>query len=61
MYELTTAEVREAICILRDLPRNRGQTPILTIKEQNALRKAALLYRKIQKRHDKNRTNTQGG
>lgn len=61
MYELTTAEVREAIRILRDLPRNRGQTPILTIKEQNALRKAALLYRKILKRHDKNRTNTQGG
>lgn len=49
MYELKKWEVDQVVRILRDLNRCRGQT----MKEQNALRNAKLLYKKIIKRHDK--------
>lgn len=56
MYELKAYEVAQVVRILRDLEQCRGQT----VKQQNALRKAKLLYKKIMKRHDKNRADTQG-
>ena len=55
-YELKKWEVVQIVRILRDLEYCRGQT----VRGQNALRNAKLLYKKILKRHDKNRTDTQG-
>jgi hypothetical protein len=54
------AEVREALRILRTLSRIRGHT-LLTAREWDALRRGRLLLKKINKRHDKDRTDTQGG
>lgn len=56
---ITDAEVREALRILRTLSRIRGHT-LLTAREWDALRRGRLL-KKINKRHDKDRTDTQGG
>lgn len=50
---ITDAEAREALRI-------RGHT-LLTAKELDALRRGRLLLKKINKRHDKDRTDTQGG
>lgn len=49
MKTVTIAEYEyDAIVrILAALPRCRGQTIVLTTKEQNALRKAALLHKKL--------------
>lgn len=53
--------VREyALRILRTLSRIRGHT-LLTAREWDALRRGRLLLKKINKRHDKDRTDTQGG
>jgi len=57
MYELKKWEVDQVVRILRDLEQCRGQT----VKEQNALRNAKLLYKKIIKRHDKDRRDKKGG
>jgi hypothetical protein len=57
---ITDAEAREALRILRVLSRIRGHT-LLTAKELDALRRGRLLLKKINKRHDKDRTDTQGG
>ena len=57
MYELKKWEVDQVVRILRDLEQCRGQT----MKEQNALRNAKLLYKKIIKRHDKDRRDKKGG
>lgn len=57
MYELKKYEVDQVVRILRDLEQCRGQT----VKEQNALRNAKLLYKKIIKRHDKDRRDKKGG
>lgn len=57
---ITDAEVREALRILRTLSRIRGHT-LLTAREWDALRRGRLLLKKINKRHDKDRTDTQGG
>lgn len=57
MYELKKWEVDQVVRILRDLNQCRGQT----MKEQNALRNAKLLYKKIIKRHDKDRRDKKGG
>ena len=57
MYELKKWEVDQVVRILRDLEQCRGQT----VKEQNALRNAKLLYKKIIKRHDKDRRDQKGG
>ncbi len=55
---ITDAEAREALRILRVLSRIRGHT-LLTAKELDALRRGRLLLKKINKRHDKDRTDTQ--
>lgn len=57
MYELKKYEVDQVVRIIRDLEQCRGQT----MKEQNALRNAKLLYKKIIKRHDKDRRDKKGG
>lgn len=57
MYELKTWEVEQVVRILRDLEQCRGET----VKGQNALRNAKLLYKKIIKRHDKDRRDKKGG
>lgn len=57
MYEMKAYEVAQVVRILRDLEQCRGQT----VKQQNALRKAKLLYKKITKRHDKDRRDQKGG
>lgn len=57
MYELKTWEVEQVVRILRDLEQCRGKT----VKEQNALRNAKLLYKKITKRHDKDRRDQKRG
>ena len=57
---ITDAEVREALRILRVLSRIRGHT-LLTAKEWDALRRGRLLLKKINKRHETDRTDTQGG
>jgi len=57
MYELKTWEVEQVVRILRDLEQCRGET----VKEQNVLRNAKLLYKKITKRHDKNRRDQKRG
>ena len=57
MYELKKWEVDQVVRILRDLNQCRDQT----MKEQNALRNAKLLYKKIIKRHDKDRRDKKGG
>lgn len=57
MYELKKWEVDQVVRILRDLEQCRGQT----VKEQNALRNGKLLYKKIIKRHDKDRRDKKGG
>lgn len=57
MYELKKWELDQVVRILRDLEQCRGQT----VKEQNALRNAKLLYKKIIKRHDKDRRDKKGG
>lgn len=57
---ITDAEVREALRILRTLSRIRGHT-LLTARELDVLRRGRLLLKKIDKRHDKDRTDTQGG
>lgn len=57
MYELKKWEVDQVVRILRDLEQCRGQT----VKEHNALRNAKLLYKKIIKRHDKDRRDKKGG
>lgn len=57
MYELKKWDVDQVVRILRDLEQCRGQT----MKEQNALRNARLLYKKIIKRHDKDRRDKKGG
>lgn len=58
---ITDAEAREALRILRVLSRIlRGHT-LQTAKEWDALRRGRLLLKKINKRHDKDRTDTQGG
>ncbi len=57
MYELKKWEVDQVVRILRDLEQCRGQA----MKEQNALRNARLLYKKIIKRHDKDRRDKKGG
>lgn len=56
MYELKAYEVAQVVRILRDLEQCRAQT----VKQQNALRKAKLLYKKITKRYDKNRRDQKG-
>lgn len=57
MYELKTWEVEQVVRILRELEQCRGET----VKGQNALRKAKLLYKKIIKRHDKDGRDQKGG
>lgn len=57
MYELKTWEVEQVVRILRDLEQCRGET----VKGHNALRNAKLLYKKITKRHDKDRRDQKGG
>lgn len=57
MYELKEWEVAQVVRIFRDLEQCRGQTT----KQQDALRKAKLLYKKITKRNDKDRRNQKGG
>jgi len=57
MYELKEWEVEQVVRILRDLEQCRGQTT----KQQDALRKAKLLYKKIIKRHDKDGRDQKGG
>jgi hypothetical protein len=57
MYELKKSEVEQVMRILRNLDQCRGQT----VKGQNALRNAKLLYKKITKRHDKDRRDQRGG
>lgn len=56
MYELKEWEIAQVVRIFRDLEQCRGHS----VKEQNALRNAKLLYRKIIKRHDKTRTDQKG-
>lgn len=56
---ITDAEAREALRILRTLSRILGHT-LLTARELDALRRGRLLLKKINKRHDKDRTDTQG-
>lgn len=57
MYELKEWEVAQVVRIFRDLEQCRGQTT----KQQDALRKAKLLYKKITKRNDKDQRNQKGG
>lgn len=57
MYELKEWEIAQVVRILRDLDQCRGQT----VKGQNALRNAKLVYKKIMKRHDKDRRDQKGG
>lgn len=57
MYELKEWEVVQVVRIFRDLEQCRGET----VKGQNALRNAKLLYKKITKRHDKDRRDQKGG
>lgn len=57
MYELKEWEIAQVVRILRDLDQCRGQT----VKGQNALRNAKLLYKKIMKRHDEDRRDQKGG
>lgn len=54
----TDAEEREVVRILRCLVRIRGRTLPLTNKERNALRRARLILKRYDKRHDKNRADT---
>lgn len=57
---ITDAERFPRLRILRVLSRIRGHT-LLTAREWDALRRGRLLLKKINKRHDKDRTDTQGG
>ena len=54
MIEISNSDLKQILCILRNLPKQRGATiGPLSAREQNALRQAALLNRKIQKRRCK--------
>lgn len=54
MIEISNSELKQILCILRNLPQQRGTTiGPLSVREQNAMRQAVLLNRKFQKRRCK--------